>query len=76
VKNTKYQDLRDDFRPLAFFPRAQEREPDAFMHVYIRTNGSFGGVVAAVKSRVAQTSPEIGIVFHVLKSDIHESLIR
>ncbi len=76
VKDTKYDDLRADIKPLAFFPRAQEREPDAFGEIVVRSSAPLSGLATAMRGRFAQTSPEIGVEFRVLKSEIRESLLR
>jgi predicted permease len=76
VGNTKYEDLRDDFSAITYFPRAQESRTDAFAHIYVRSAAPFSSLMAAIKKRVAETSPLIGVEFRPLKSEIRATLLR
>ena len=53
VKNTKYQDLREPFGPIAFFPTSQEQRPDAGGQFLIRSSLPQGEITAAVKRVIA-----------------------
>jgi predicted permease len=76
VKNTKYADLREDFPPIAFLPAAQDDNPDPFALLYVRSDSSPALVVSAIKRVLGETSPEIDLEFHALKTQIRDSLLR
>ena len=76
VKNTKYQDLREDFPPIAFLPVAQNDNPDSYALIYIRSKSAFASVVSGVNRTVAQVSPAINLEFSIFKNQIRESLLR
>jgi predicted permease len=76
VANTKYRDLREDFRPIAFFPIAQNQRPGAEATFVLRVNGSPGRIMNGAKATVAAMSPSIGIEFRPLTAQLQESLLR
>ncbi len=76
VKNSQYDDLREDFPPIAFFPRAQERTPDAFSQVFVKSSAPLSGLVTSIKKELSSTNPEISVQFQVFKTQIRESLLR
>jgi putative ABC transport system permease protein len=77
VKNTKYYELREDFTPICFLPMAQDDELGAGRATFVvRTKAPMGEVMSAVKAAVAEVSPGIGIEFHALAGQLHDSLAR
>ena len=76
VKNTAYQDLRDDFEPLVFLPAAQDDDPDTYPSYVIRSSLPMQTISAEVKEAALQVSPAIAIEFKVFKTQIAESLAR
>ncbi len=76
VKNTKYGDLREQFRPIAFVAERQSEKPDQFAQIFIHSGAPLAGLVSAVKGTLAQINPDIGIDFHVFKTEIWNSLLR
>ena len=76
VRNTKYYELREDFKPIGFYPLGQEDEPNAGATFVIRTNTPVGEVMRAATAAVAQVDPSIGIQFTVFSTQLKESLTR
>jgi predicted permease len=76
VKNTKYNQIREDFRPIGFFPIAQNEDPGAGATFVLRITGSVGDVMRHVRAAVAEVSPAIGIEFRLLSKQLEDSLQR
>ena len=76
VKDTKYQDIHEDFGPVAYFPWAQASRQGLFDQLVLRSNMPMAGLLAAIKRTVGEVSPEIGLNFQVYRSRILESLLR
>ncbi len=76
VKNTKYYDLREDFKPIAFFPDSQDDRPSPYANVMIRADLPLSSLITEVKRRVAEISPEIDVEFHPFKTQIYDGLLR
>lgn len=76
VKNSKYYDMREHFRPIGFFPQAQDWRPDQFTEIVIRSGVPFETLTPAIKRRMAEINPEISIDFHVFKTQIRDGLLR
>jgi len=76
VKDTKYDDLRDENVAIAFIPVAQDPNPDDFETLMIRSQAPSAETISAVKRRLAEANPEISLTFHVFESDIRDTLVR
>jgi predicted permease len=76
VRNTKYYELREDFRPIAFVPEDQNDDPGPGGTFVLRTNAPLGEFYHAAQEAVAEIHPGLGIDFSVLTKQIQESLMR
>ena len=76
VSNTKYYELREDFIPIAFFPIAQDENPDTDALLVIRAAGRPGDVIRSVKSAMAAANPSYVLEFRIMTAQIEESLMR
>jgi predicted permease len=76
VRNTKYYELREDFKPIGFVPIAQDDDAGAGATYVLRTNAPVGGILRAATAAVAEVNPGIGIQFTVLTTQLKESLLR
>jgi len=76
VRNTKYYELREDFRPIAFVPEDQEEEPPPNGNFVLRTNAPVGRFYHAAEQAVAEIHPGLGVDFRVLTAQLQESLTR
>ena len=76
VRNTKYYELREDFRPIAFVPSSQDDDPSPGGTFVLRTNAPLGEFYKRAEKAVAEVHPGLGIDFAVLTTQIKESLMR
>jgi putative ABC transport system permease protein len=76
VKDEKYRDLREELTPVVFVPAAQDDRPDNYPQFLIRSNLALASVLPSVKQTITETSPDIAIEFHVLSTQIRDSLLR
>lgn len=76
VKDTKYGDLREEFRPIGFFPNAQNDDPGPNATLVVRMAGSPTEMMNAVKAAIAQISPSMGVQFQSFSAQLQESLLR
>ena len=76
VKDTKYTNLREEFRPLAFFSTSQEAEPDSGLQVVMRSAAPLATITAEVSAAVASFSPAIVTQFQTMESQVRDSLLR
>jgi predicted permease len=76
VKNTKYQQLREDFRAIGFFPTLQDESPGPGATFVLRLAGSPSRLMTAAKATMAAMSPSIGIEFRSFSAQLEESLLR
>ncbi len=76
VRDTKYYDLRDEFAPEVYVTTAQDDQPGEDAGLLIRSNLPMGTLTQELKNALAEASPEIGEEFHVLQTNIRDSLLR
>src|SRR5215813_6397110 len=76
VKDTKYQDLREDFGPIAFMPTSQEGRPAAAGQFIVRSSLPESQITAGIRTAMAEENPRINLRFQNFKSMISEGLLR
>jgi putative ABC transport system permease protein len=76
VGNSKYYDVREDFKPLAFFPIAQTTNPEPSATFALRILGPRAEVLNAVKKSINAMNSRISIDFRPLSAQMQESLLR
>ena len=76
VNNTKYNGLREETRPIAFLPLAQdEGSPDELSFV-VRARGTFSDVMSSVEQQMAQLDQGLLVSFRMLDVDVEQSVLR
>ncbi|HTU44411.1 MAG TPA: ABC transporter permease [Bryobacteraceae bacterium] len=76
VKNSKYQSLQDEFKPIVFVAQSQDKEPGTGINFIVRSNAALGPLMAEVKRTLLQVNPEISMQFQVFKTQVQDSLLR
>jgi len=76
VKDTKYGHLKEDARSIAFFPAAQEANPDPGAQILVRSNAPLVSIISSVKRVILEANPDIDLDFKVFKTQINESLLQ
>jgi len=76
MKNTKYNDLREEFKPIAFLAAAQNERPGQFEQFLLRSTLPLGKLMPAVRRTMSEAHPEISFHFHNFKGQIREALLR
>ena len=76
VRNTKYFELREDFKPIAFVAEDQIDDPGPGGTFVLRTNAPLGEFYHAAERAVEEVHPGLSINFAVLTAQLKESLMR
>jgi predicted permease len=76
MRNAKYYELREQPRPVAYFPVAQNDDPRLGINFLVRTRGPVKPALAEIRQAFAEMSPAIGIEFRFLSVQLEESLAR
>ncbi len=77
VKDTKYEDLRENFGPIAYLANLQETGTTGTGGQFlIRSNLPRAELTAAVKRVLAEVNPAVSIKFLEFKTMIGESMLR
>jgi predicted permease len=77
VKDAKYEDLRQEFVPVAFTASSQASRPSESAQLLIRSTAiSPAALAPSIKQAVGEVSPDIDIVFRVYKDEVDASMLR
>src|SRR5262249_37237742 len=76
VKDMKYDELREDFTPIAYLPLAQIDDPAPFQAVILRADTSLTSLLPSITRAVGAVSPRIAIHFQPFETQIREGLLR
>jgi ABC-type antimicrobial peptide transport system permease subunit len=76
MANAKYDDLRKEFDPIAFYPQLQDDRPDANGEIIVRSSGLLEPIVGELRQAMADVNPQIAIDFHSLAAQINDGLLK
>ena len=76
ARNSRYQSIKEEFKPIAYLAEAQNKEPNAGTNLVFRVTGPSGQAQAQVKSSIAAVNPAIWVQFRVYQAAIWQSLMR
>jgi len=76
VGNTKYEELREDFGPIAYLSTEQDPRPGTGGQLIIRSRLPQAEIVSSIISVLNEINPSIGVSFQGFKSMIDGSIVR
>ena len=76
VMNSKYQNLRENFKPQAFFAAEQDNEPGPDINLLVRSSAPLGALMPAIKRTLAHENAGISFQFQAFETQVEESLMR
>lgn len=76
VKDSKYQDLREEPRAIIYVAQIQDDHPDNYPQFLVHASVPPASVVPAIKEAIMQTAPEATVDFSMLETQIRDSLLR
>ncbi len=76
VRNTKYADLREEFRSITYYATTQDAGAGAGIQVLIRSRLAQAETVAAVKRTLNEINPAITVSFQGFKPLIEATILR
>jgi putative ABC transport system permease protein len=76
VRDTKYNELREDPLPIVYVSYAQYDHADTDAQIVIRSNASLAGLISSVKAVAEQAHPGLDITFSPFRKTIENGLLR
>ncbi|HEX4228249.1 MAG TPA: ABC transporter permease [Bryobacteraceae bacterium] len=76
VKDSKYQDLHEDFKPLVYVAQSQDKDPYQGINVLMRSAVGAGPLTAALTRAAAKADPGLSIAFQSFGAQVRDSLLR
>ena len=74
VRNTKYYDLKENFKPIGFFPMAQDEHPGSGMNVVLRIAGLPGPIIRSAKKAIAAVNSSLSMQIKPLSEQLSDSI--
>ena len=75
MRNSKYTDLREKDRPVAFLADAQMPQPP-YVRIALRSSLPPSALTPAISRALAQIDPRLAVDYEVLSTQIDDSLVR
>src|SRR5262249_42263385 len=76
IKDTKYYDVRQESPSIAYVPAAQHPNKEAWSMMYVRSAAPLGPLSLAIKRRLSESHPEMGMQLRAFQTQIEEGFIR
>lgn len=76
VRNTKYYNLREEFKAIAYLPMAQDDGRQDSMTFVVRARGNINDVTNIVRQQLERMGSEMLVEFRVLDLQVQESILR
>ncbi len=74
VRNTKYYDLKEQFKPLGFFPVAQDDHPGSGINVVLRIAGAPGPIIKGARAAIAQVGSSFSVQVKPMTEQLGDSM--
>jgi predicted permease len=76
VRNTKYQQVREDFEAIIYLSQTQDDDPGPGATYVLRASSISGVLMHAIKAAVAEVDPGMDLQFTILTKQVEDSLLR
>jgi predicted permease len=76
VRNTKYQDIREDFQPLVHLAASQSTEFDDEVRLVVKPRGNADAVMPSIARAVATVNPAINVQTRTISQSVSGGLVR
>ena len=76
VRNTKYNGLREEFKPIVFVPITQDENFSDSITFMVRSQGQIGGTMAGIRTLMTEIQQGLLVEFRVLDDQIARSVLR
>jgi predicted permease len=76
VQDSKFDDMRDDDPPMAYYPQPQIRPDQADTEVVVRSQLPLNSLTASLRAAAGDVNPAMTLEFHDLRREMDESLLR
>jgi predicted permease len=75
VRDTKYQELREEFTPIVFVPQAQDENPRHWVSVLVRSDLPLSTLRPSLTAAVAAVHPDVSVTLRPFSDILREGLL-
>ncbi|MDQ3488603.1 MAG: ABC transporter permease [Acidobacteriota bacterium] len=75
VRDTKYNDLREEFMPISYFPAAQETEPSRSIDLILRSDMPLSTLTPVITRAMREVAPNSTVSYDTVGTYVRDSLV-
>jgi putative ABC transport system permease protein len=75
VKDAKYTDLREDFKPIGYFAAAQDDDPGPSLDLVVHSSLSLATLNPALTRTIREVVPNATVVYNTIDTYVRDSLV-
>ncbi len=75
VRDTKYNDLREEFMPISYFPAAQETEPSRSIDLVLRSDMPLSTLTPVLTRAMREVAPNSTVSYDTVGTYVRDSLV-
>ena len=75
VRDTKYNDLREEFMPIGYFAAAQETEAGVFLDLIVRSDMTLSSLTPALTRTIREIAPGATVAYETMSTYVRDSLV-
>ncbi len=75
VRDTKYNDFREEFGPIGYFPTAQETDVGPFLDLVVRSGMTLSSLTPTLTSTIREVAPGATVSYETMTTYVRDSLV-
>ena len=75
VRDTKYNDFREEFGPIGYFPTAQETDVGPFLDLVVRSGMTLSTLTPTLTSTIREVAPGATVSYETMTTYVRDSLV-
>ncbi|HLJ50182.1 MAG TPA: ABC transporter permease [Bryobacteraceae bacterium] len=76
ARDSKFDDLRDDVKPIAFIAESQNAQPEAAVTILIHSTAPLADLTGVLKRTLTEFSPQLSFRFAVFRTEVRGFFVR
>jgi predicted permease len=75
VRDTKYNDLREEFGPIAYFASTQETESSPFLDFIVRSDMTLSSLTPTLTRSIREIAPGATVAYDTMRTYVRDSMV-
>ena len=75
VKNTKYLDMREEFKPIVYLAMSQEAELQPYLDIIVRSDLPMASITPALTRAIVESAPGAAVSYETISAYVRDSMV-